>query len=755
MTSFLSAVLWNTSIASFLAVLVSCLGQASWFRRRPAAMNVLWMLVLAKFVAPAILSVPILPALINAEEDLTPTRVTDQGVVAAIDAGVTIETAETTLPELVPLPQVATGTVPWTTLLISFSCFVSAMLIVRAALHGVRFHHWLKSVSLPDARLERLLERGRAQMGFSHSPNVRSLDAPCAPFLWAGGRRACIYVPQTVIETLDDEQLIGVLCHELVHHARRDAWASLFASIVAAVCWWNPLVWWVRRELRLTQELCCDARVLERGGQSRRAYAETLLTTLELVTSGVRLPSALASSWDDCESLKRRFQMIGETNVITRLSAGFAVSTLLLGGGLLCLPVHAQVKSPLQPLAVEAQPPDVAVQNVKTRTSAVEPAPLFIHFIGNNQDNSCVHLLTRRVGPTGRFEEVVGGPPLAISPLVFKSGPITLSVKQLTGRLEQRGEQYFADLEYHLAMRDGFFKGEITLDKPTFPVFLAASSVIYPVMFIVTQNPDPGPYINQPFFKKGAEAATAAAAPDDVAASATRIVGRITDPAGKPLADMQIVAAVLPPPPKRAPKPGRRMEWRLAGEVPPSATSDEEGRFTIDKADARATIMLQFDSAELQQPRKWQPKGSLATTISLKVAERESELEVGYVPRSMTSKGSTVDGRVTREVAITWSPTRIVVQWGYAPTIEKWKEARTSAQARDPRWKDGLLATDETVWVVPPGQYEYDEHNQHLDLGPALQLGTSWGQGLRADSEKEIILFFGALDPRTKPPAKP
>src|SRR6187402_1694528 len=116
----------------------------------------------------------------------------------------------------------------------------------------------------------------------------------------------------------------------------------------------------------------------------------------------------------------------------------------------------------------------------------------------------------------------------------------------------------------------------------------------------------------------------------------------------------------------------------------------------------------------------------------------------------MTSKESTVDGRVTREVAIAWSPTKIIVQWGYAPTIEKWKEARTLAEARDPRWKDSLLATDETVWAVPPGRYMYNEHNQHIDLGSALQLGTGWGQGLRADSEKEIILFMGASDPRTK-----
>ncbi len=618
MTPFLSAVLWNTSIASLLAVLVGCLGRASWFQRRPAAMHVLWMLVLAKFVTPAILPVPILPARINAAAHSTKSDATNEAALAVLDAGGTAETAETVLPKSIPQPQAMSGSDRWATLLISFSCFVSALLVVRTSLHGVRFHGWLKSVSQPDARLDRLLQRGRTQMGLSRSPDVQSLAALCAPFLWAGGRRACIFVPQTVIETLDDEQLTGVLCHELVHHARRDAWSSLFASTVAAACWWNPLVWWARRQLRLTQELCCDAQVLQRSGRSRRAYAETLLTTLELVTSGVQLPSALASSWDDCESLKRRFQMIGEAAVITRLSAGFVVSTVLLAGGLLCLPVQAQVDSTSKPQAVDAQPP--SGKNAEAHASGMETAPLF------------------------KREEPLAAPAVAVEP-------------------------------------------------------------------------------------------------------AMRIVGRITDPAGKPLAGQQIVAAVLPPPPKRAPKPGRRMEWKLAGEVPPSATSDEEGRFTIDKADARATIMLQFYGAELQQPRQWKPKGSLATTISLKVAEKESELEVGYVPHNMTSKESTVDGRVTREVAITWSPTRIIVQWGYAPTIEKWKESRTLAEVRDPRWKDGLLATDETVWVVPPGRYMYDEHNQHLDLGSALQLGTSWGQGLRADSEREIILFFGALGP--------
>ena len=62
MTTMISAVLWNTLIASSLALLVGLLGRTVWWRRRPAAMHTLWMIVLAKFVTPALVPLPVLPA---------------------------------------------------------------------------------------------------------------------------------------------------------------------------------------------------------------------------------------------------------------------------------------------------------------------------------------------------------------------------------------------------------------------------------------------------------------------------------------------------------------------------------------------------------------------------------------------------------------------------------------------------------------------------------------------------------------------
>src|SRR4051812_46379415 len=61
MTFVLSAIVWNTLIASGLAVLVGFSGQTPWLRRRPAVMHTLWLLVLAKFITPAFVPLPLLP----------------------------------------------------------------------------------------------------------------------------------------------------------------------------------------------------------------------------------------------------------------------------------------------------------------------------------------------------------------------------------------------------------------------------------------------------------------------------------------------------------------------------------------------------------------------------------------------------------------------------------------------------------------------------------------------------------------------
>ncbi len=68
-----------------------------------------------------------------------------------------------------------------------------------------------------------------------------------------------ILLPGSFCEPGREEQMKSVLLHELTHLHRRDAWSCLLATIVQAIYFYQPLIWWLRRQLRLTQEYLADA----------------------------------------------------------------------------------------------------------------------------------------------------------------------------------------------------------------------------------------------------------------------------------------------------------------------------------------------------------------------------------------------------------------------------------------------------------------------------------------------------------------
>jgi hypothetical protein len=75
------------------------------------------------------------------------------------------------------------------------------------------------------------------------------------------------------------------------------------------IWWWNPLFWFVRRKLRESAELACDALALEASEQNRRAYAEMLLELSAFPKTGAPVP-VLGVSTGTRHSLERRLSMI-------------------------------------------------------------------------------------------------------------------------------------------------------------------------------------------------------------------------------------------------------------------------------------------------------------------------------------------------------------------------------------------------------------------------------------------------------------
>ncbi len=124
-----------------------------------------------------------------------------------------------------------------------------------------------------------------------------------------GLSKPCILLPQTLVAQANREQLRSVLAHELAHVEHRDLWLLALLRSLMVLLWPHPLFWFLRRRVRLDQEILADAAAA--ALTSRGEYAEQLVTLARTATQ-IRLPR-LASSvglWEKPSQLKERITLL-------------------------------------------------------------------------------------------------------------------------------------------------------------------------------------------------------------------------------------------------------------------------------------------------------------------------------------------------------------------------------------------------------------------------------------------------------------
>ena len=80
----------------------------------------------------------------------------------------------------------------------------------------------------------------------------------------------------------EDAALKNVFQHEIIHFKRHDILLKWFSLLVFSVHWFNPFVWYFRKEIDRVCELSCDETLLKRmNAEEKRRYGETLLKIAE------------------------------------------------------------------------------------------------------------------------------------------------------------------------------------------------------------------------------------------------------------------------------------------------------------------------------------------------------------------------------------------------------------------------------------------------------------------------------------------
>jgi beta-lactamase regulating signal transducer with metallopeptidase domain len=133
---------------------------------------------------------------------------------------------------------------------------------------------------------------GVAELRFRHDARL-GLAGPAM----VGVAAPRFVTPRDYRQRFSERERDLILRHERAHIAHGDPMANLLMAVFQVMFWFNPLIHLAAAQVKLDQELACDARVIEGRPKARRAYAQALMKA-HLVKAHLAGPqSALVCAW--------------------------------------------------------------------------------------------------------------------------------------------------------------------------------------------------------------------------------------------------------------------------------------------------------------------------------------------------------------------------------------------------------------------------------------------------------------------------
>ncbi|MCU1246155.1 MAG: hypothetical protein JWN02_2065 [Acidobacteria bacterium] len=132
-----------------------------------------------------------------------------------------------------------------------------------------------------------------------------------------------LLLPRGMSAAFTADELRHVVLHELWHVRRLDVAVNWLLSIVQAIHWFNPFVWFATSRIKEERELACDELTLSCLEEEERfSYGTTILKLLERFRAAAPVP-ALVGIVDHKQKMKRRLTMITSYRSGRRFSAVF------------------------------------------------------------------------------------------------------------------------------------------------------------------------------------------------------------------------------------------------------------------------------------------------------------------------------------------------------------------------------------------------------------------------------------------------
>lgn len=407
------------------ALLALAVGLAILFLRKrlsPAWRHGLWLLVLLRFVLPDVgtsswsmnrlaKKPTLLAAEIESRTEVIPIPTEPVSESGTFEKSTLPDLAES-LPFMNATPAIAPAWRSMQKMCLVWLLGVGVVLGTMVFLHVRLLWRLRRKASQPSTHLISVFRNACTLAGVRRTPRLIVSDVVQAPALF-GILRPAILLPSELAMTHDTTSLRLILLHEIAHLQRRDLWVQLLSSLIVAVHWFNPVVWWAARRMRAEAEMAADARAL-RSTDATDAHrlGEVLLGFANHAATGWMVWFAAATLLGISENkrdLRHRIEALMDIarGRRTRSIVGLAAFSLLAVFGLTKAPAQNQNETATQ--SHETPKGDLDSPNM------IRVHGIVVDSVGNPVSGAAVRLSVslayspfpgpqdQKTGPDGRF----------------------------------------------------------------------------------------------------------------------------------------------------------------------------------------------------------------------------------------------------------------------------------------------------------------------------------------------------------------
>ena len=219
------------------------------------------------------------------------------------------------------------------------------LLLLMRMLGGLWYLQYLKKQAIVLNDTWKYLNELSDGLGIRQQVSILRTTVLRSPVTF-GYFKPVVLLPVALLNQLSPAEVEAIVLHELAHIARRDWLMQLVQTIVEALFYFHPVVWWLSSVIRHERERCSDELAVSLMPHNRIAYARALLRVQEYAQSSHAIPAlALAATGNPSRWFQRRAYLLERVQIILlqssqqksmlmerMLISGLLVATLTLWG---------------------------------------------------------------------------------------------------------------------------------------------------------------------------------------------------------------------------------------------------------------------------------------------------------------------------------------------------------------------------------------------------------------------------------------